>query len=449
MNNHYAVILILLLCIACLNKAVAQDILAPADLELKIKEAPSDSDVVKILLKQVRGLSRSIQNSDEAEKLNNRAIIFAEKSKYLPGLAECYSNAAKFAGLKMDITSERIYKQKLDKVQAELDKIAKAKLKLLQEENKEKDTQLETADKEIKTKELVIDEKNRIISGKDTVINRVTLENQQKEQQLKLSKQESEIKDLRLNRQQQATRFLFAVSISIAVILIILLFMFYNRSKYTARIAKEKERSDELLKNILPVAVAEELKENGVVKTRYYDNVTVLFTDFEGFTKLSERMTAEELVKEIDHCYRKFDEIIEHHGLEKIKTIGDAYMCAAGLPEPSADHAHRAVKAAKDIVHFIEELKRERAAKGQQHFSIRVGLNTGPVVAGVVGTRKFAYDIWGDTVNVAARLESASEIGRVNISHTVYQLVKNDFETTHRGKVKAKNKGEIDMYFVE
>lgn len=449
MNKHYAVILTACFLVIGFTGVVAQSILPPAELELKIKEAMHDSDVVKLLLTQVRGLSGSIQNNAEAVKLNNRAIVFAEKSNYLPGLVESYSNAVRFANQNMDITAERIYKQKLDKAQAALDKIEKQKLKLLENENKEKESQLVTAGEEIKTKELVIDEKNRIISGKDTVINRVTLEKQQQEQLLKLSKQEGEIKDLTLKEQQQATRFLFVVSLGIVVILIILLFLFFNSRKYACRIASEKERSDELLKNILPVSVAEELKENGIVKSRYYDNVTVVFTDFEGFTKLSEKMTAEELVKEIDHCYKQFDSIVEKHGLEKIKTIGDAYMCAAGLPEPTKDHAQRAVKAAKEIVIFIDELKKERIAKGMPHFNIRVGLHTGPVVAGVVGTRKFAYDIWGDTVNVAARLESASESGRVNISHSVYVLVKDDFTTSHRGKVMAKNKGEIDMYFVE
>lgn len=448
MGKRYVVLISAILLFISLGQGYAQTVLPSAELEDKIRNAPHDTVVVKIVLQQIRGLSRSIQNTDEANKLNNRAIIFAEKSNYLVGLAECYTNAAHFANLRFDATAERIYKQKLEKVQLELDKIAKAKLKLLQTENKEKENKLETADKELKTKELVIDEKNRIITGKDTVINRQKLENLQKEQLLKLAKQEGELKDLKFNKQQTATRFLFVVSIGIGIIFLILLYIFFNNRRYTKQIAKEKERSDNLLQNILPISIAEELKINGHVKTRYYDNVTVLFTDFEGFTKLSERMTSEDLVKEIDYCYTEFDSIIVRHGLEKIKTIGDAYMCAAGLPEPADDHALRAVKAAMDIVLFIDKLRAERIAKGLPHFNIRVGLNTGPVVAGVVGTHKFAYDIWGDTVNVAARLESASEVGRVNISHTVYELVKHNFSTQHRGKVMAKNKGEIDMYFV-
>jgi len=215
------------------------------------------------------------------------------------------------------------------------------------------------------------------------------------------------------------------------------------------RISKEKKRSDELLLNILPAETAEELKATGTAKAKSFDMVSVLFTDFKNFTQASEKLSPEELVAEINHCYSEFDKIITQHGIEKIKTIGDAYMCAGGLPATNTTNPVDVVQAGLDMVAFIEKNKQERIAKGQPFFELRCGVHTGPVVAGIVGIKKFAYDIWGDTVNTASRMESSGEIGRVNISGSTYDLVKDKFHCIHRGKVKAKNKGEIDMYFVE
>ncbi|MBK5284275.1 MAG: tetratricopeptide repeat protein [Bacteroidia bacterium] len=215
------------------------------------------------------------------------------------------------------------------------------------------------------------------------------------------------------------------------------------------RISKEKKRSDELLLNILPEETAEELKATGTAKAKSFDMVSVLFTDFKNFTQASEILSPAELVAEINHCYSEFDKIITRHGIEKIKTIGDAYMCAGGLPKHNSTNPEDVVKAGLEMVAFIEKNKQERLAKGQPFFELRCGVHTGPVVAGIVGIKKFAYDIWGDTVNTASRMESSGEIGKVNISGTTYELVKDKFKCVHRGKVKAKNKGEIDMYFVE
>ncbi|MBK9798986.1 MAG: adenylate/guanylate cyclase domain-containing protein [Bacteroidetes bacterium] len=216
------------------------------------------------------------------------------------------------------------------------------------------------------------------------------------------------------------------------------------------RISKEKQRSDELLLNILPSETAEELKATGAAKAKSFDNISVLFTDFKNFTRASELLSAEELVKEINYCYSEFDRIITKYGIEKIKTIGDAYMqCAGGLPVTNTTHPIDVVKAGLEMVAFIEANKQERISKGQPYFELRLGIHTGPVVAGIVGIKKFAYDIWGDTVNTASRMESSGETGKVNISGTTYELIKDRFKCTHRGKIQAKNKGEIDMYFVE
>ncbi|MFM9944199.1 MAG: adenylate/guanylate cyclase domain-containing protein [Bacteroidia bacterium] len=214
-------------------------------------------------------------------------------------------------------------------------------------------------------------------------------------------------------------------------------------------ISREKERSDELLLNILPAEIAEELKDTGASKAKSYDEVTVMFTDFKGFTQLSEKLSPKELVAEINECFSAFDHIMHKYGVEKIKTIGDAYMAAGGLPTANNTHPNDVVNAAIAVQQFMQEHKVVKEAAGKLFFEIRIGVHTGPVVAGIVGVKKFAYDIWGDTVNTASRMESSGEVGRVNISGTTYELVKDKFKCTHRGKVIAKGKGEIDMYFVE
>lgn len=245
-----------------------------------------------------------------------------------------------------------------------------------------------------------------------------------------------------------------------AIMLSLLAMLLYNRNRIKTRsnselkeknftIEKERKRSDELLLNILPEATANELKTTGKARARKYDSVSVLFTDFKNFTQIAEKLSAEELVAELDLYFRKFDEITEKHHIEKIKTIGDAYMCAGGIPEENKTHPTDAVLAGLEMIDFLENLQRDKIDKGLPYFQVRIGIHTGPIVAGVVGTKKFAYDIWGDTVNLAARMESSGAPGKLNISQTTYELVKDRFECTHRGKIEAKNKGQIDMYFVE
>lgn len=210
----------------------------------------------------------------------------------------------------------------------------------------------------------------------------------------------------------------------------------------------EKQKADDLLANILPAPVATELKDTGVYLPRAYRSVTVFFSDFKGFTETAGRVKPEDLVEELNICFSAFDQIVEEMGIEKIKTIGDAYMCAAGLPIPDEDHAIRMVKAALKMQQFMERRSFDRQLNNEFNFQMRIGINTGPVIAGIVGQKKFAYDIWGDAVNIAARLEAASEVGRINISGSTYELVKDHFYCNYRGLVPAKNKGEIEMYFV-
>ncbi|MCF8259099.1 MAG: tetratricopeptide repeat protein [Flavobacteriales bacterium] len=214
------------------------------------------------------------------------------------------------------------------------------------------------------------------------------------------------------------------------------------------RIGKERDRSDGLLLNILPVAVAEELKEKGEAEAQLFEQVTVLFTDFKGFTAMSEQLSPKELVKDLHECFSQFDHICEKHGIEKIKTIGDAYMAAGGLPTPNTTHATDVVKAALEMAEVVELGKAKKIAAGLPYFEIRIGVHTGPVVAGIVGIKKFQYDIWGDTVNTASRMESSGEVGRVNISEATYALVKDQFACEFRGEVEAKGKGKLGMWFV-
>jgi adenylate cyclase len=216
------------------------------------------------------------------------------------------------------------------------------------------------------------------------------------------------------------------------------------------KIAKARKRSDELLLNILPEEVAEELKAKGSAEAVHIDQVTVLFTDFKGFTAMSETLSPQELVRDLNECFSAFDHITAKYGIEKIKTIGDAYMAAGGLPTPNTTHATDVIQAAFEMRDFIAEGKARKVAAGLPYFEIRIGVHTGPVVAGIVGVKKFQYDIWGDTVNTASRMESSGEVGQVNISESAYALVRNEpgLTFTSRGKVQAKGKGEMEMYFV-
>lgn len=213
-------------------------------------------------------------------------------------------------------------------------------------------------------------------------------------------------------------------------------------------IEEERHRSDELLLNILPAPIAHELKLNGKAKAQRYERASVLFTDFVDFTSVSEKLTPEQLVYELDTYFKAFDFIISQYKLEKIKTIGDAYMCASGLSDRISTPI-AIVRAALEIQQFLNEMKVEKMRNGEPYFEARVGISSGPVVAGVVGVNKFAYDIWGDTVNIAARVQEACEPGRINISAETHREIQYSFRCIYRGRIAAKNKGNIDMYYVE
>jgi adenylate cyclase len=261
---------------------------------------------------------------------------------------------------------------------------------------------------------------------------------------------ELEYQELVLDERDQKRLYLYS-----GLVALLIIGGLWNRLAFTRRsrrrIQRERDRSERLLRNILPASIAEELKESGRALSREVAEVSILFTDFHAFTKHCESMGAQELVEEIDTCFRAFDAICVEHGLEKIKTIGDAYMCAGGLPTSWPDSTIATVRAALAMQAWLERHYAERSAAGQPAFRMRAGIHTGAVVAGIVGDTKFQYDVWGDAVNTAARMESNGAVGRVNISATTYELVRNEaglhFEA--RGNVPVKGKSDIIMYFVE
>jgi adenylate cyclase len=270
---------------------------------------------------------------------------------------------------------------------------------------------------------------------------------EKKEDEIGLLEKESEIQELTEKRQKNVI-WVTGIFLFLVVLLAISLFRRYKFTQETNLIIEnEKNRSESLLLNILPEETALELKEFGKVKAKRFEGVTVLFTDFVGFTAYAKNLEPEELVSSVDYYFSKFDAIMEKYGVEKIKTIGDAYMCAAGLPYPKENDVFRAVQAAFEISEFIEESKKTRMDH-ETKFDIRIGMNTGPIVAGVVGTKKFAYDIWGDSVNVASRMETKSSAGKINVSESTYALIKDVYECEYRGEIDVKNKGMMKMYFV-
>ncbi len=277
----------------------------------------------------------------------------------------------------------------------------------------------------------------------------VTYQEEKKQQEIEALQKDAEIQRLRADRSETIS---WAAGIS-GVLLLVITIGVINRNKLIRKTSKiieaERDRSDQLLLNILPADVADELREKGKAEARLFDDVTILFTDFKNFTQFASNLSPSELVAEIDTCYRAFDEIISKYGIEKIKTIGDAYMAASGLPVSNNHHAVDMVNAALEIRDFMANHIAEKKKLGDSFYEIRIGLHSGPVVAGIVGIKKFAYDIWGDTVNIASRIESNSEPGKINISESTYEEIKDQFTCVPRGPVDVKGKGELKMYFVE
>ena len=280
------------------------------------------------------------------------------------------------------------------------------------------------------------------IAYRDSVSNLQTVQNLANlRTNYELSQKQVELNLLNQKRKNQRT-----ILISLLIILGLTTVLLGTLYWYYKAISKETKRSENLLLNILPVEIAKELKQKGKVDAVKFDQVTVLFTDFVEFARSAEHIPPEKLVESIDYYYKGFDEITTKYGLEKIKTVGDSYMCASGLPTINKTHAKSAIMAAKEMIELVN--KALNADDGLSHFEVRIGIHTGPVVAGIVGIKKWQYDIWGDTVNIASRMESTSDPGRINLSETTYQQIKDEFPCTYRGEIEVKNHGALKMYFL-
>ncbi len=359
--------------------------------------------------------------------------------------------------------------EELEKLKTERERLEMLQIRLSQaiDENEEllsrRTTIINNMTKEQAKKEAIIQFNKRVIDSLNftakldsmALISNERLINEQ-ESRLALQASTLKLKDSELNLKNSRQK-LFASLAALGLLLVGFLswVVYANKKNYrilenkNIEIEKEKERSEALLLNILPKYIANELKENAVVQTRMIAQCTVVFTDFVNFSQISKELTPQELIGALDECFRSFDEIVSRHNIEKIKTIGDSYMCAGGVPVRNDTHAIDAVNAAFEMIEFLDQWNAQREEENKPRFDARIGIHSGSIISGVVGAKKFAYDIWGDTVNIAARLESTSAAQKINISDTTYQLIKNHYQCIKRGSLSVKNMTDLEMYFVE
>lgn len=400
-------------------------------LALQAQTGKQDVEEMRKLQKQMQEENKMIQQQQEWNTQNSQQEIVKLKTE---------SNTAK----------QEAAKAKSDAAKA------KAELEVKKKELEETLSKIDSAKSRLAETEAAL-------QTSEMIIKRTLEEKQRQEDSITILKKEQELAqvqakadDLEKKNLRQKNNLYISVA-AVALLLTSIIGVLFIQRQKTLRelaeknkiIAEEKKRSDELLLNILPAEVMHELKASGKTQARNYAKATVLFADIKDFTTISEQLTPEELIEALDTYFERFDKVIEKYDIEKIKTIGDAYVCAGGVPTKSENNPDVVVKAALEFIDEINKLKAERTKSGLPTFEFRMGIHTGQLVAGVIGIRKFAYDIWGDTVNMAARMQQSGEPNKVNISGSTYALVKDKFSCVYRGKIEAKNKGEIEMYFVE
>lgn len=407
------------------------------------------------------GFYTSAQNSSKQQQLEDIKRQIQEDQKTLQQQGDWNNQSAQQEIKKLNQENQQknieIQVSKQDAQKSKLE-AQRAKLELQQKQAELLITQIK-----IDSAKKMLAETETQLQSAEMINKRITEEKQRQEDSVKILKKEQQLQDVLLTAKQveldaqKARNSLYIIIAAISLSLLsIIVVLFLGRQKTLRDLAEknkiieeEKRKSDELLLNILPEEVMQELKARGRTQARNYSKASVLFADIKNFTSISERLSPDELIEGLDAYFERFDKVIEKYNIEKIKTIGDAYVCAGGVPTKSEDNAYDVVQAALDFRDEIDKLRRERTAAGKIPFEFRIGIHTGQLVAGVIGLKKFAYDIWGDTVNMAARMQEAGEPGKINVSGATYEIVKTRFACVHRGKLEAKNKGEIDMYYVE
>jgi len=319
--------------------------------------------------------------------------------------------------------------------------------------------QLQSEYKQVKeTSEILESEVSLLSTQSDSMSLLIGLQNQKLENariQMELDSVNTLMQKQELAKQQEviaikeASNQRMRIAIGVIILFLVLLgYLFYKTLQFNKQIKEEKARSEELLLNILPKDVADELKTNGKVETKFYEKGTVMFLDFVGFSHIAKNNSPQQLVDDLNTCFVKIDELATKYGIEKIKTIGDAYMCVSGVPEESDAAIDNMIQFGKAILSFLETWNKERKLEGKLPFEARIGIHTGPIAAGVVGKNKFCYDIWGNSVNVAARLESKAQPGRICVSASTKEMMKDKHALQPQGTVEIKNMDPMEIYFL-
>lgn len=361
------------------------------------------------------------------------------------GMSNLSRNADRIRNASMAVLETRLEKEQIEnEVAAVQEEFEAAKEKI---EEQQEFAEVLVTEKELL--EIERDAKEADLKLKAKELDRLGLEKAMIEAEKAAVEAEQEAQ-LEKQKREEERYLLMAIAggVFFSLIIFVLIGRSLSRKKHAKAIEAEKLKSEELLYDVLPERIAKELITKQKVAPQTYKEASILFTDFKGFTGIAANMKPDKLINDLNYAFQAFDFIVERYGLEKIKTIGDAYMAAAGVPDPSKDHALDAVGVAMEMQAFMKDWKADKIKKGETPWELRIGINSGPVIAGVIGKNKFAYDIWGDAVNMASRMESSGEPGKINISARTHELVQKVCSSTYRGKIEVKNAGAVDMYFV-